>query len=293
MFSFSTIRKELEVSDPVLVKFKEVGEFSITAAEFAEKVAPAYGCQAEAAQLLKVIGASAPVFRFKARQQGSEVPVCLAPSAFYLPEGESGRVAIVDLDLAVIPSKITKHRIGPRGYVVAKVGTAEIEFPLAISDEFRADLISARNDEIEVPDFTEAEGEPPLKIASFFEEGLELATVKAIPQRDLPPWAEEVPHLSDLEVVEILEPSRQFGSPRISVRLENGSQIVGLIATAPIVRALCPDGELTKAAIGQLFQIVAVEERRRRDGEVVTNENGTVQKTVIVRNTTKKISFSL
>jgi hypothetical protein len=145
--------------------------------------------------------------------------------------------------------------------------------------------------------FEEAAGLPPLEVPSSLDNQL-IPAIRSIPQRDIPPHSDDVPRLVDLEVMEVLDPSRQYKSPRLTVKnLEDGTVIVGLIATQPIVRCITGqyegEVELTNAVVGQRFQIVEVEERTRRDGEKVKNEDGTVQKTVIVRNTTKSIEFSL
>ena len=51
--------------------------------------------------------------------------------------------------------------------------------------------------------------------------------------------------------------------------------------------------ELTDAVVGQKVEILGVEDRVRRVGEKVVNEDGTVQKSVIARNSTKKLEFEL
>ena len=96
----------------------------------------------------------------------------------------------------------------------------------------------------------------------------------------------------------VLEPSRQYNSPRLRVKcLEDGAVIEGLIATQPIARCITGqyEGEVkvTDSVVGQKFQILDVEERRRRDGELVKGDDGKAQKVVIVSNTTLKREFTL
>jgi hypothetical protein len=292
MISFQTLRGQMEAADAVLLKYKQEGEFSLTAGDFASKVAPSLGLDKEAAALAKAIGSDTAVFKFRARTNGSSlVPIAVTPGVFM---NGTGPVA-VSADLARIDGvEFLQHRLGPGGYVVAKIGNVEVQLPLVVSDELRDDLIAARNDGQEPPQYEETAGAPPVEIESPFKAETMIPTMKPVPQRDLPPWSAEVPHLTDLEIVEILEPSRQYKSPRVTVRLENGSTIVGLICSQPIVRAVMNgEGELTEAAVGQKFQILDVEERRRRDGELVKGENGEVQRTVLVRLTTKPLSFEL
>ena len=199
-------------------------------------------------------------------------------------------------DLSVVPSTITKSRIGPGGYVVASIGKATVQVPLMIHDELRNDLIVNRDDGQENPEYVEMDGAPPLEIESPLS-GDMVATVAYAPQRDIPPHSDDIPKNVDLEVLEVLKPSRQYKSPRLKVATPDGNIIVGLIATQPIVRALTGQYEgsveLTDAVVGQKVEILGVEDRVRRDGEPVKNKDGTVQKNVIVRNSTKKLDFEL
>jgi hypothetical protein len=292
MLSFIEVRRQLETAAPILSKFKSEGEFSITAGEFASKIAKALEVEKEAAALAAAIGSDAVLLRVRPRSSGSTVPSLVTPSVFANGKGP----VVLGADLAPIPVEIKKYRIGPGGYAVVAAGKVEAIIPIAISDELRNDLIVARDDGQEPVMFEEASGLPPLEVPSSLDNQL-IPAIRSVPQRDIPPHSDDVPRLVDLEVLEVLEPSRQYKSPRLSVKNhEDGSVIVGLIATQPIVRCITGqyegDVELTDAVIGQRFQIVEVEERTRRDGEKVKNEDGTVQKTVIVRNTTKSIEFS-
>jgi hypothetical protein len=293
MLSFIEVRRQLETAAPILTKFKNEGEFSITAGEFAAKIAKALEVEKEAAALATAIGSDAVLLRVRPRASGSTVPSLVTPSVFVNWEGP----VVLGADLAPLPGEITKHRIGPGGYAVVAIGKVEVIVPIAISDELRNDLIVARDDGQEPAMFEEAAGLPPLEVPSSLDNQL-IPAIRSVPQRDIPPHSDDVPRLVDLEVLKVLEPSRQYKSPRLSVKnLEDGTVIVGLIATQPIARCITGqfegEVELTEAVVGQRFQIVEVEERTRRDGEKVTNEDGTVQKTVIVRNTTKSIEFSL
>ena len=291
MFNISSLRRQLEVSRPVMDRFAKEGEFTITAGVFANSIAEAFGVKAEASALAKSIGEETTLFRARERSGGGSLPVLVGPSAFATESG----VVIVTPDLVKLEAKISKHRIGPGGYVVAAFGKTTVSIPLVISDELRNDLISARDDDQEVKNFVEQDGEPELIINSPFD-GEIIPTVKAIPQRDIPPHSADIPMNVDLEVVELLEPSRQYKSPRLAVATPSGGMIVGLIATQPIIRALTGQYEgsveLTPEVVGQKFQILGVEDRKRRDGELVKNEDGTVQKTVTVRNSTVEVEFS-
>lgn len=294
MIVLTELRRQLETSEPVRMKFAEQGEFTITAGQFASTVASVFGVEKDAKALAAGMGEDTALFRVRPRNGDAKTPIIVSTSAW---AGASG-IEVMAADLVKVPATIEKSRLGPGGYVVVTVGKATVQMPLMISDDLRNALIAARNDGLEIEDFVETEGEPALSIKSPLD-GEIISTVKAVPQRDIPPHSDDVPHLVDLEVVEILEPSRQYKSPRLTVRLGDGSgqTIVGLIATQPIVRSVMGvyEGpvEINEAAVGQKFQILETEERVRRDGEKVKNEDGTIQKQVIVRNTTKKLEFAL
>ena len=293
MISLSTLRRQLEGTPQVEEKFRAEGEFAITAAQFAG-IADQFEVSAtEAKALVAAVGSGTALFRAIPRAQGSTLPLLVTAMAYGGGEGVELRAA----DLTPLEGKVSAYRIGPGGYVVASLGKASVEIPMVVSDELRNDLISARDDGQTPPQYTETVGVPPLEIESPFDGNI-IPTMKGVPQRDLPPHSDEVPRRTDLEVVAVLEASRQYGSPRLRVKcLEDGSVIEGLIATQPIVRCLTGQHEgevvVTDAVVGQRFQILEVEERRRRDGELVKGEDGKVQKVVVVRNTTVKREFTL
>ena len=293
MISLVQLKNALVSNPAVLTKFRDEREFSITAGEFASKVAPAYSLDKEAAALSKALGADTPLFRFRPLENGSDVvPVCVVPMVF----ADGDAAVIRGADLQPIEATFQSHKLGTRGHATVKIGSAVVEVPLSIDGEFRDDLINCLNDGIEVGEFEETAGAPPVKAASLFTQGDEVVVLRGVPQRDLPPWSDEVPRFVDLEVVAVLQPSRQYQSQRITVKPDDGAPIVGLICTAPIIRAITGEeigGEITTAHIGQKFQILDVVDRRRRDGEVVKNEDGTVQKTVLASNTTAQVSFEL
>ena len=293
MLSFPEVALQLATSKPILEKFKAEGEFKLTVGDFTSKVAPAFGVKAEATALAKVVDKNAAAFRFIPRRNGSEVvPVAVGFTVF---EGADGPV-VTTADLQPVEAEFLKHRLGPGGYAIVKIGGVEAKVNIICSDELRNELIVVREDG-QTFELVESDGVPSVVIESPLEAGNDIPTMKPMPQRDLPPWADEVPMNVDLEVVEVLEPSRQYKSPRITVTTAAGDRIVGLIATQPIARSITGirEGEvvLTEEVIGQKFQIIDVEERFRADGKPVKGENGEVQKTVIVRNTTKKLEFSL
>ena len=293
MISLSTLRRQLEGTPQVEEKFRAEGEFAITAAQFAG-IADQFEVSAtEAKALVAAVGSGTALFRAIPRAQGSTLPLLVTAMAYAGAEGVELRAA----DLTPLEGKVSAYRIGPGGYVVASLGKASVEIPMVVSDELRNDLISARDDGQTPPQYTETVGVPPLEIESPFDGNI-IPTMKGVPQRDLPPHSDEVPRRTDLEVVAVLEASRQYGSPRLRVKcLEDGSVIEGLIATQPIVRCLTGqyegEVELTSAVVGQRFEILEVVERRRRDGELVKGEDGKVQKVVVVRNTTVKREFTL
>ena len=291
MLIFSDLRRQLEVSLPVMDRFAKEGEFTISAGVFSKSIAKAFGVEKEAAAVAVALGDDTVLFRARKRSNNGSVPVIVGPSVFANGSG----VVVVTADLAKIDTTVSKHRMGPGGYVLAALGKATVSIPLVISDELRNDLISAKDDGQTPSEFVEQDGQPPLTMASPFD-GETIPTVKAIPQRDIPPHSDDVPRLVDLEVVEVLEPSRQYKSPRLTVSMPDGGVIVGLIATQPIVRALTGQFEgaveLTDAVVGQKFQILDVEERVNRNGEKYVNADGTVQKSVTVRNSTVEVDFT-
>ena len=291
MLIFSDLRRQLEVSRPVMDRFAKEGEFTISAGVFSKSIAKAFGVEKEAAAVAAALGDDTVLFRARKRANNGSVPVIVGPSAFANGSG----VVVVTADLAKIDTTVSKYRMGPGGYVLAALGKTTVSIPLVISDELRNDLISAKDDGQTPSEFVEQDGQPPLTMVSPFD-GETIPTVKPIPQRDIPPHSDDVPRLVDLEVVEVLEPSRQYKSPRLTVSMPDGGVIVGLIATQPIVRALTGQFEgaveLTDAVVGQKFQILDVEERVNRNGEKYVNADGTVQKSVTVRNSTVEVDFT-
>ena len=292
MLSLSTLRRELEGTTQVAEKFKSDGEFTIDLETFAG-ISDVFSCDtSDVLALVDELGGDTALFRVVARDHGSSMPIVVTAMAY----ASGNEVELRAADLKPIEGKVTASRIGPGGYVVAKIGKASVQIPMVVSDDLRDALISLRNDGIEAPQFSETKGLPPLVIGSPFDDQ-PIRTVKEVPQRDLPPHADIVPQNSDLTVMAVLEPSRKYGSPRLRVKTEAGEIIEGLIATQPIVRCISGQYEgavdLDESVVGQKFQIVDVEDRRRRDGELVKGEDGKVQKTVIVRNTTTKREFKL
>ena len=292
MMNLNDLRRELETSEPVRLKFAKQSEFTITAGQFAATVAQAFGVEKEAKLLSDGMGAETPLFRVRPRRGDENLPSVVTSSAW---AGDDA-VEVLAADLSVVPATITKSRIGPGGYVIVSIGKATVQVPLMMSDELRGDLIALRNDGQEGPEFAEVEGHPVLELESPFS-GDTISTVAFAPQRDIPPHSDDIPKNVDLEVLEVLKPSRQYKSPRLKVATPDGNIIVGLIATQPIARALTGQYEgaveLTDAVVGQKVEILGVEDRVRRDGEKVVNEDGTVQKSVIARNSTKKLEFEL
>jgi hypothetical protein len=293
MISLTTLRRQLEGTSQVEEKFRAEGGFSITAAQFTAIAGQFDVAASEAKALEAAIGSDTAIFRAIPRGEGSTLPLLVTAMAY----AGNDAVELRGADLTPLQGTITASRIGPGGYVIATLGKASVEIPTVVSDDLRNALISTRDDGRTAPQYEETEGAPALEVPSPFD-GEPIPTMKEVPQRDLPPHAEEVPHRSDLEVVAVLELSRQYKSPRLRVKcLADGTVIEGLIATQPIVRCLTGqyEGEvvLTDAVVGQRFQILEVEDRRRRDGELVKGEDGKVQKVVVVRNTTVKREFSL
>ena len=277
MLNLNDLRRQLETSEPVRLKFAKLSEFTITAGQFASSVAGAFGVEKEGKLLADAMGAETPLFRVRPRKGDDKLPSVITTSAWC---GDDA-VEVLAADLSVVPSTITKSRIGPGGYVVASIGKATVQVPLMIHDELRNDLIVNRDDGQENPEYVEMDGAPPLEIESPLS-GDMVATVAYAPQRDIPPHSDDIPKNVDLEVLEVLKPSRQYKSPRLKVATPDGNIIVGLIATQPIVRALTGQYEgsveLTDAVVGQKVEILGVEDRVRRDGEPVKNKDGTVQK---------------
>ena len=291
MLSLSILRRELEGTAQVADKFKSDGEFVITTGTFAG-IAASFDCEDEANALASAVGNDVALFKVIERSSESDLPVVVSAMAY----AGKGSVELRAADLAPLEAKVVSSRIGPGGYVNAAFGKATVQIPMRVSEELRMALIACREDGMEPVVFEEAKGEPAFSITSPHDDREEIPTMKAVSQRDLPPHAEEVPHNIDLEVVAVLEPSRQYNSPRLRVKTAAG-EIEGLIATQPIARCITGqyEGEVTvtDSVVGQKFQILDVEERRRRDGQLVKGDDGKVQKVVIVRNTTTKREFSL
>lgn len=292
MISLSVLRRELEGTAQVADKFKLEGEFIISAGTFAG-IAGSFDCEKEAKELAAAIGNDTALFKVIQRSSESTLPVMVSAMAYGGPDGVELRSA----DLAPLEGTVTASRIGPGGYVVASFGKASVQIPMRVSDDLRNGLIAAREDGQTPPNYEEVKGAPALEVPSPHD-GEMIPTMKEVPQRDLPPHADEVPRLTDLEVMAVLEPSRQYHSPRLRVKcLEDSTVIEGLIATQPIARCITGqyEGEVTvtETVIGQKFQILDVEERRRRDGQLVKGDDGKVQKVVLVRNTTVKREFTL
>ena len=279
MKSFIELRQKLETASSVLEKFKQVGEFSISVSDFASKIAPAFGWEAEAKELLKVMGPEAELFKFRKRDKGSSVvPVAICPSVF----GGKDSAVLLDAGLEPIKCEFKKHQVGPGGLAEVSIGAKQFTVSMVCSEELRNSVLMARDDGQDC-NYSTVDGAPPLEVEDPNEVGSMISTLRAVPQRDLPPWADEIPHGEDLTVVEVLEPSRKYGSPRISVMTSGGVKIRGMIASKPIVQCLAPGGELNDDVLGKTFQIVDVETRYRRDGEAVPSEGGGSQKQVIVR----------
>jgi hypothetical protein len=289
MIAFNELCARLETEPFVVKKFQADGDFAITAGTFAAKIAAQLGFEKEAAGLVKAMGADTELFRFRARREGSSLPIAIGPGVFATTDDDSAVAAVFAADLTPVEATFVESRIGPGGYSVVKIGTVEARVNHNVSTEIRDALQACREEEITAPQYEPTPGAPAAVIASPYDKA-QILTLRPVPQRDLPPWAEIVPMNVDLTVTEILASSRQYGSQRITVTTPDGEVINGLIATAPIVKALTGsdkgDAPLTEAVLGQKFQILGVEERRRRDGEPVRSDNGTVQKQVLVRNST-------
>ena len=303
MLSLSTLRRELGETTQVVEKFKSDGEFTITAEKFAA-IASSFDCEKEASELASAIGPDVALFKVISRNEESEIPIVVSAMAYsatgHDPDGlASTKLSIRSADLGEIElGTITKSKLGPAGYVEMACGKAKVQFPTVVSTELRDALNMVRADGGEQVLFEVENGSPKLSIISPFDKMMTIPTLKQVPQRDLPPHADIVPLNTDLEVVAVLEKSRTYNSPRLRVRCANdNSTIEGLIATQPIVRCLTGqyegNVELTEEVVGKKFQILEVQDRRRRDGELVKNDDGTVQKQVVVANTSRKREFAL
>ena len=296
MISLATLRSELGETTQVVEKFKAEGEFTITAGKFAA-IAGSFDCEKEASALSAAIGEETTLFKVIRRNEDSEVPIVV--SAMVYSAEDNTKLAVRSADLTTIGGgKITKSKIGPGGFGEVAYDKATVQYPIVVSNELRDALNMLRLDERELPTFNVEEKAPALVIQSPYDSEIDVPTLKAVPQRDLPPHADIVPLNTDLEVVALLEKSRNYNSPRLRVKCANDNSIIeGLIATQPIVRCLTGqyegEVELTKDIVGKKFQILEVQDRRRRDGELVKNEDGTVQKQVVVANTSRKREFAL
>ena len=296
MLSLSTLRRELGETTQVVEKFKSDGEFTITAEKFAA-IASSFDCEKEALELASAIGPDIALFKVISRNEESEIPVVVSAMVYSSSNGESLEFRSADL-VSFDQGEISKSKLGPSGYVEVTYGKTKVQFPTVVSTDLRDALNMVRADGGEQVVFEVENGSPKLTMISPFDKTLSIPTLKQVPQRDLPPHADVVPMNTDLEVVAVLEKSRTYNSPRLRVRCANdNSTIEGLIATQPIVRCLTGqyegNVELTEEVVGKKFQILEVQDRRRRDGELVKNDDGTVQKQVVVANTSRKREFAL
>ena len=298
MLSLSSLRRELEGTSQVTEKFTKDGEFVISAGTFAG-IASNFDCEKEASDLASAIGKDTTLFKVISRSEESNVPVVVTAMAY--SDFSNHRLELRTANLETLEGlEVSAYRIGPGGYVVVKAGKTDVQIPIVVSEELRDALIMIREDGKETPVFEETKGDFKFSIPSPYRQKDIIPVLKSVPQRDLPPYADEVPMKVDLEVVDLLDPSRNYNSPRLRVAYENDGRLIfieGLIATQPIVRALTGvyEGEvqLDSDVIGKKFQILEVQDRRRRNGDLVKNPDGKVQKTVLVANTSRKREFAL
>lgn len=291
MIDLSSLRRQIADSPATADQFAKVGDFAINLDWVKKNAAMLTGDLSEISLLIKALGGDADLFKVIARTEGSSIPAVVSVMAY----AGKNSVELRGPTMAAIDCEIEASKIGPAGYVIADIGGAKVKVQMRVSNELRNALVAAREDGVKIENYAEVSGAPALTVTSPFD-GEQIPTMGQVPQRDLPAYADIIPHLTDLEVLEILEPSRSYGTPRLSVRTPDGTVIDGLIATQPIVRCLTGvyegEAQITNEVIGRTFQIVEVEDRRRRDGELVKNESGTTQKNVVVRNTTVKRDFS-
>ena len=142
MKSFIELRQKLETASSVLEKFKQVGEFSISVSDFASKIAPAFGWEAEAKELLKVMGPEAELFKFRKRDKGSSVvPVAICPSVF----GGKDSAVLLDAGLEPIKCEFKKHQVGPGGLAEVSIGAKQFTVSMVCSEELRNSVLMARD----------------------------------------------------------------------------------------------------------------------------------------------------
>ena len=290
--SLRSSRVHFETDPAVVEAVKANGELEITAGQMAQQDLPEKEIYAA---LATALGTDTPIFRFRPRTDGSSFPISTSLTVFAQTDS-SGVITpkVFDLNLSPIETTFLRSKVGPGGYAIVKIGKAEVEVEIPVSSDLMGEVRAA--DEGAEPVFEEAKGEPAL-------EALGVHTLRAVPQREIPPHSNDVPVGVDLEVVELLAPTRDYGEPRLKVaRRDTGEMIVGLIATSPIRAAIgVRNGQgfkLDNTALGQTFQVLEVATKKDRQGEPIPvldrnkkavlddDGNARFQQTVIVRRTT-------
>lgn len=294
--SLRSARTSFETAGSVVSAVNENGFLIITAGQMAKQNLPD---QATYKEIAKALGEDAPLFRFRPRTDGSKFPSSTTLAVFSDSADGHGKPRVYNVNLEPVEATFVRYKLGYGGFAIVKIGKAEVEVEIPVPTELK-DAIRAL-DEGDNPIFDEIEGEPPF--VALINEYTESQVLRPVPQRDIPPHAQEVPLLTDLEVTKILPDSRAYNTPRIEVvRKDTGEVISGLIATAPICRAIgVRDGEsfkLEESSIGKSFQILELVVNKDRDGNpipvldrfkkpVLDDEgNPRYQVSVIVRETT-------
>lgn len=289
--------------DPAVIsKVAENDEFSISAGVMADQDIPE---KAQYKKLADAIGHETPLFRFKPSKQGSEIPLAQGPSVFV---DSSGQPVILTPGMTTIDAKFESHRLGVRGYALAKVGTVTIEVDIRVADELvkeiRDQKACAPKGENPTFHFEMTKGAPT---AMGMVGDVETRAIRLVPQREIPPHSDDVPLKTELKVVDVLpDPTRNYGEPRLLVaNTATGEVINGLIATAPIrdcIGTRNSDGayEITDAAVGTTFEILECYTKKTKDGKEIQilddkknpvldlDGNPRFQQKVIVRRTNVK-----
>lgn len=288
------IARSLFETDPAVIqKVAKDGEFVITAGTMAKQNLPD---KATYVALADAIGEETPLFRFRPSPDGRKTPLSASLAVFSTSLNGDGEAKVYGLDLEPIDVTFGGYKLGPGGYALVQIGEAvlEVEIPVTreVMDEMRV------SDSPEEYQFPEGKGKPPTFL-QLTKDGPELQALRPCPQREIPPWSEEVPIGTELRVLEILNPTREYDQPRLKVQAADGSVISGLIATGPIRTAIgvrrSKGYEITRDAIGESFVIVEVLEVRDRDGNSVSvsADDSRPQRTVVVRRTTEDENLDL
>lgn len=287
LLNLRAARSAFETAPSVIAKVHADGEFSITAATMANQNVPE---KAVYEALADALGPETVIFRFRPRPDGGTTPLSGSLAVFASSLNGDAEPKVYTPNLEPINATFLTSKIGPGGSSVVQIGKVQVEVEIATAYELLDEVRAA--DDGKEPVFESVKGAPPLTLNG-------VPTLRVIPQREIPPHSRDVPLMADLEVIEILSPTRAYDEPRLKVRTSDGTVINGLIATSPIRSAIGTRGDngftIDETAIGEKFQILEVIEIKDKKGNPVPvggdgpNKDQS-QKTVVIRRTTDGVA---